>query len=386
VLPASLHAAKPEDKGLKPLQDQLLAHITVLAGDDYAGREPGTEGESKTLRYIARQLFDMGVVSGTNQPARPWFAPVRLLGREPAGSVAQFFRRGRPVPVAPGEALMLTSGRRSLVQGAPLFFVGQGTSVPPRAELAGRVAVLLDGDTAGEGDFGAGSEARQNALLAGGAAAVITVLDGRRDMAGVAEHRRRPSYAVASEALGGDLEGFLSAAAFERLLASGPETLPACGPRRRGPISWPPAGSYRQPRSHHARNLDPHAQSIGKIPGRRPDKGAVLLLAHWDHFGSSCAAGHAPAAYHLQRRDRQCQRRGRAAGGDAAAGASAAADGPRRVYPGHHRRGTGAAGRGSLCREPSLPLSRIVAAFNLDSIAIAPAGTPVAWWGRGLPA
>jgi hypothetical protein len=152
-LPASLHAAKPDDKGLKPLQDQLLAHITVLAGDDYAGREPGTEGESKTLRYIARQLFDMGVVSGTNQPARPWFAPVRLLGREPAGSVAQFFRRGRPVPVAPGEALMLTSGRRSLVQGAPLFFVGQGTSVPPRAELAGRVAVLLDGDTAGEGDL-----------------------------------------------------------------------------------------------------------------------------------------------------------------------------------------------------------------------------------------
>jgi Zn-dependent M28 family amino/carboxypeptidase len=29
---------------------------------------------------------------------------------------------------------------------------------------------------------------------------------------------------------------------------------------------------------------------IGRLPGRHPEAGAVLLLAHWDHFGL-CGAG-----------------------------------------------------------------------------------------------
>jgi hypothetical protein len=119
---------------------------------------------------------------------------------------------------------------------------------------------------------------------------VITVLDGRRDMAGVAEHRRRPSYAVASEALGGDLEGFLSAAAFERLLASGPETLPRLRAEAARPdfVARPLDLTASLEATTRETSIRTH-NLIGKIPGRRPDKGAVLLLAHWDHFGSSCA-------------------------------------------------------------------------------------------------
>jgi hypothetical protein len=75
------------------LEAQLMAHIQTLASDEFEGREPGTEGEAKTLRYIGKQWFDIGLVSGTNDPSHEWFAPVSLVERKPATSRALFFRQ-----------------------------------------------------------------------------------------------------------------------------------------------------------------------------------------------------------------------------------------------------------------------------------------------------
>ena len=66
-----------------PLEARLRAHVEVLASDDFEGREPGTEGEAKTLRYLGKQWFDIGLVSGTNDPGNEWFAPVTLVARMP---------------------------------------------------------------------------------------------------------------------------------------------------------------------------------------------------------------------------------------------------------------------------------------------------------------
>ena len=55
-----------------PLETALRAHIEILASDDFEGREPGTPGESKTLRYLAREWFRIGLVSGTNDPGNAW--------------------------------------------------------------------------------------------------------------------------------------------------------------------------------------------------------------------------------------------------------------------------------------------------------------------------
>ncbi|MFN5779734.1 MAG: peptidase M28, partial [Novosphingobium sp.] len=79
----------------KALEAALLAHVTELASDAYDGREPGTEGEAKTLRYLGQQWFDIGLESGTNDPRNAWFAPVKLVAREPASSSASFTRRNR---------------------------------------------------------------------------------------------------------------------------------------------------------------------------------------------------------------------------------------------------------------------------------------------------
>ena len=378
----------------RALEAELLAQMSVLASDDFAGREPGTEGEAKTLRFLAREWFDMGLVSGTNDPGHPWFAPVTVVAREPAVSTAQF-RRGRHLlTLTAGDALVLTSGRRSLIEGAPLYFVGHlAGDVPPRTELAGRVAVLLD-KTGGNGAGGDGASAnanvqdsaRQNALLAGGASAVITVLDGARSLESVSARRRRAGYALASEALGGDLEAFLSAPAMEHLLEGSGLSLAALEAEADKPGFVPHMLDLTASLEATTRETAIHtANLIGKIPGRKPGSGAVLVLAHWDHFGT-CAA---PPAEHLI-----CN-----GAIDNASGVAGLTEIARRLA--HPPMGTppldrdvyfiattaeelGLLGAESFAENPPLPLGQVVAAFNLDSIAIAPAGTALGVVGQGM--
>lgn len=375
VLSSAAPAQSATQRRDRALESQLLAHISVLASDEYQGREPGTDGEAKTLRYIGRQLFEAGLVSGTNDPGHEWFAPVTLVSRAAAVSVAQFTRRGRSVPLPRDQVLMLTSGKRSLVQGAPLLFVGKGqAAIPPRAELAGRVAVLLDG--------GAEGNARQDALLAGGASAVLTILDGDRSLASVAARRQRSGYALASEALGGDLEGFITRTGADRLLGASGSSV--------AKLEAEAAATGFAPRVLDlAANLEATTNEttirthnvIGMIRGRRPQAGAVLFLSHWDHFGT-CAE---PPAEHLI-----CN-----GAVDNASGAAALIEIARRLAKGPPidrdvyflattGEELGLLGAEAFAEDPPLPLSQIVAAFNIDSVAIAPAGTPLGVVGKGM--
>lgn len=274
-LPAVAEASRRD----RSLEGRLMEHIKVLASDDFEGREPGTEGEARTLRYLGREWFDIGLVSGTNDPGNEWFAPVTLVERVPAASTAQFKRSGRRLTLSPDEALMLTSGNRSLVRDAPVLFVGTLESdLPGRSELAGRVALLLDG--------GRDDSERQNALLAEGASAVLTVLDGDRTLQNVAARRQRSGYALAQDATGGDLEGFVTSKGMDRLLRGSGTSLesleeavgkPQFAPHLLGMTASLEATTQETTIRTH--NL------IGKLPGRRPGSGAVLFVSHWDHFG-----------------------------------------------------------------------------------------------------
>ena len=370
-LPATSLAAARD----KALEGQLMAHIRVLASDDFEGREPGTQGEAKTLQYLAKAWFDIGLVSGTNDPGNEWFAPVTLVAREPATSSAQFARRGRRVYAPTAGVLMLTSGKRSLVKDAPVLFIGKGEGPPPaRNELAGRVALLLDG--------GIETSDRQNALLAAGASAVLTILDGDRTLASVAARRQRSGYALANDTLGGDLEGFVTREAMDGLLRGMGRTV--------AQLQTQAAAADFAPRvidlsaTLEATTTESTIRShnlIGKIPGRHPEAGAVLFLAHWDHFGI-CAE--APAE------DLICN-----GAVDNASGVAALTEIARRLVHGPQpdrdiyflattAEEIGLLGAHAFAENPPLPIKQIVAAFNIDSIALAPAGTPMAIVGRGM--
>ncbi|MBH0112850.1 M28 family peptidase [Novosphingobium sp. YJ-S2-02] len=397
VLPGNGHAASR--RGDRELESRLRQHIEILASDEFGGREPGTDGEAATLRYLGKQWFDIGLVSGTNDPGHEWFAPVSLVAREPASSSAQFVRGARGKPIEPAEILVLTSGKRAMVRSAPLLFVGRGDMGElTRNELAGRVAVLLDsaseavadselasGDgTGGEGaDEGQGATSqRQSALLAMGAAAVLTVLDGERTIEGIEARRLRSGYALSEDSVGGDLEAFISPESMDALLAGTGTTLAGlvaqAGRDDFRPLALDIEATLEattRARTIHTHNL------IGKLPGRHPEAGAVLFLAHWDHFGT-CAE--APAE------DTVCN-----GAIDNASGVAALTEIARRLAKGSQldrdvyflstsAEELGLLGAHAFAENPPLPLDQIVAAFNIDSNAIAPRGTPFAIVGRGM--
>jgi Peptidase family M28 len=359
----------------RALEERLREHITVLASDEFGGRQPGTEGEAKTLRYLGRQWFEIGLQSGTNQPGNDWFAPVTLVAREPALSRALVNTAGRQVTLSDREALVFTSGKRALVRNAPLLFVGRGENlVFSRAELAGRVAVLLDA--------GRDSTVRQDMLLGQGAAAVLTVLDASRTLGQVAARRKRSGYALASNALGGDLDGFVTAAAMERMLGGTRHSLrgleAAAARANFAPVTLDVSVSLEastREATIHTYNL------IGRLPGRNPQAGAVLLVAHWDHFGT-CAE---PPA-----EDLVCN-----GAIDNASGLAALTEIARRLARGPRNERDiyflattaeelGLLGAHAFAEAPPIPLARFVAAFNLDTVAIAPSGTAVAIVGEGM--
>jgi hypothetical protein len=367
VVALALIAAAPP-----PLETELARHITVLASDDYGGRLPGTDGEAKTLRYLAREWYAAGLVSGTNDPGNPWFAPVTLIAREPAGGSAQFSRKGRAIYVPGSDVLVLTSGERAVAQAAPVLFVGRGEIVPPRGELAGRVALLLDN--------GRSDSVRQNALLAGGAAAVVTVLDGARSLAQVRAQRQRSGFALAGGDLGGDLEAFIAPAALDRALA-GARTSTGQLAAQAATANFAPLAldlSLGLEASSRETRINTH-NLIGRIPGRHPEAGAVMVLAHWDGFGR-CAVGPDPI----------CNGAVDNASGLAVLTAIARrlAAGPkleRDVYlVATTAEEMGLLGAQALLENPPLPLERIVAALNIDSVAVAPTGSPITIVGKGL--
>lgn len=358
------------------LQAALRQHVTVLASDEFEGREPGTAGEDKTLRYLAREWFAMGLTSGTNDPGHPWFAPVELVQRVPEQSSASFARAGRVLTAAPRDALVITSSERNLLRDAPLLFVGHGLGTYPRHELTGRIAVMLDSLPA-KSQSGYRPQ-RQKQLLDAGAAAVLTILDSGRGLDDVAEHRRRAGYALAGEGLGGDLEAYVTRAYAARIFGQGVAEMVASAARpgfvpQPLPITGTLEATTRETRirTHNV---------IARLPGRRPQSGAVLFVAHWDHFGR-CAT---PPA-----EDLICN-----GAVDNASGVAMLIEISRALSKGKRLdrdvyflattgEELGLLGAHAFAANPPVPLDRIVAAFNIDSPALARPGQPLSIVGAG---
>lgn len=374
---ASAAAANRADR---EAMERMRAHIQVLASDDFEGRQPGTDGEAKTLRYLGKQWFDLGLVSGTNDPSHEWFSPVNLIAREPAGYSVQFSRKGHPMAAPKDQMLVLTSGKRSLVREAPLLFVGRAQAQEfTRNELAGRVAVVLDGTSS---DAKPATSSRQDLLLAQGASAVLTVLDGDRSLQQVKARRERIGYALVEDIVGGDLEGFITKAAMTDLLRGGAQTLDqlSVAASQPGFVSLALDLSVTFEATTRETTIRTH-NLIGKLPGRHPEAGAVVLMSHWDHFGR-CVA---PPAEDLICNGAIDNASGLAAITEVARRLSRGAPIERDVYfVATTAEELGLLGAHAFAENPPLPPGQIAAAFNIDSVAIAPRGTSLAIVGRGM--
>ncbi|QDM40139.1 M20/M25/M40 family metallo-hydrolase [Altererythrobacter sp. TH136] len=365
-------ASSPLSRDNAAIQAALAKHIGILASDEFGGRRPGTEGEAQTLRYLAREWQAAGLESGTNDPANPWFAPVELALSLPERGTARFTAGGRAIPLAAGDAAVFTSAQRGLVERAPVVFVGTAGGQLDRSVLAGRVAVML-WDHEGQVE-------QRNALLSAGASAVLAVVMDERELAGLTANRRRGSYRLGGADDGGAIDGYLSRAAMSTLVGQErwAALLRAAGEDDFRPTPLNLSATLEAtsiPGTVRTYNL------VARLPGRRSSAGAVLVLGHWDHFGT-CAE---PPATDLICNGAVDNASGLAVMTELARRLAA---GPRLERDVYFLATTaeewGLLGAQAFAENPPIPLDTIVAAFNLDTVAVAPAGSPVAIVGKGL--
>lgn len=356
---------------------RMRADVENLASDERAGRRPGTAGSRGTFLWIETRMIEIGLESGTNDPGSSFRLPVDLLAIEPDTAQLTLGQgRGRMV-VPETDAAVYTPRRRALAiggpgTGAPVVFVGYGDGSVLGDRLAGAVAVML-------ADPGRDT-ARREALFDQNATAVLTVVPDREALAEVRRREGRPKLILASDELD-HFAAYITDSAFAKVI----------GARR-----WQ---KFKADASTDAAGADPlelnlavsidatsdrrefNSQNIiGKLPGSVPGAGAVLVLAHWDHLGE-CGAP--------EDLDRICN-----GAVDNASGVAMLFELARRLKAGPplerdvyflatSAEEPGLLGVRSFVSNPPLPLGSIVAAFNLDMMAVAPAGSPVGLIGRG---
>jgi hypothetical protein len=354
---------------------RLEADIAALASDALAGRKPGTQGGRDTYAWIEQRMGEVGLVSGTNDPGSYWRLPVDLLGVEPESAELVLGQGRRRVVVPASDAAVFTPRRRALAfggpgKGVPVVFVGYGDGSVLGDALAGAVAVML-------ADPGRDT-ARRDALFHQRATAVLTVVPDSEALAAVRAAAERPRLQLVSEEED-NLAAYITDKAFAAVI----------GARRWA--SWK-AEAATQAFAPIELNLSVSIEAtsdrrefasqniIGMIPGSVPGSGAVLVLGHWDHLGECGPQGAV---------DRICN-----GAADNASGIAMMLELARRLKGGAPlardvyflattAEEPGLLGIRAFVKDPPLPLTGIVAAFNLDMMAVAPAGSPVGFIGRG---
>jgi hypothetical protein len=366
----------------------MLRHISVLASDDFEGRAPASEGERRTTAYIVEQFRARGL-----EPAGEggsWFQPVGLVERSPGARNIRWTARGAALAFDADNIVLMGREAEVRISDAPVVFAGHGVRAPEHgvdqlagAELRGAVVLILQHgpDVPGFPPFAE----RVRAVEQAGAAAVIAIIDPDVPWAQVAASYGRHAVRLASAPVPA-LAGAMPAPALAALLGAAGGDLGRLLNDQPGPrfhaVTLPLRVSIDASTAVHAYTSN---NVIGRLRGSG-GAGAgqsLLYLAHWDHLGL-CEPEGAP--------DRICN-----GAVDNASGvamlievAGRLAQGPRPVrdilFLATTSEESGLLGASAFAEHPPVPLPSIVAALNMDTVAVAPAGEPVATLGQSNPA
>ena len=357
--------------------EALMRHIRVLASDQYGGREPGTAGGERTEAYLLEAFAQAGLAPGA--AGGGWRQVVRMIERRPERSRVTWTARSRRVEV-PEEALVLI-GREARVRldRMPVIFAGYGRPEEIEGvELDDALLLVLGGNPPGRPGATELND-RMAALAAAGARAVIAIAPAAAPWPDVKRAMAAGRAIPLDDA--SPLEGAISAPGAASLLRAAGLDLFSLSEQAARP-------------GFQARRLDVEASVdvgtavngyeaaniIGRIEGKGRPGEAVVLMAHWDHLGL-CGPEGAP--------DRICNGAVDNASGTAILieSARALAAGPRPARSIYFVATTleerGLSGADAFAASPPPAIDRIVAALNIDTTAIAPAGLPVAIIGRG---
>ncbi|WP_265570585.1 M28 family peptidase [Sphingomicrobium nitratireducens] len=336
----------------------LKGHITILSGDDYGGRFPGSAGETKTRQYVVSQLQSYGF-----EPAfgAQWVQPVPLRGWQPVS----FELTIGGSDTARNDAYLYRTSAGSLQwNNRPLVAIDTAADIP--ANMSGQVALIE-----GVENFSALYQTAQDR----GADAVVVMFTSASAFAQIEYVLGRGRFELDDG----------TPPAFETVAIVGPDTtnaiLSALGTT---------LAAFRSANGVIGNGtLEAVADEVaisgsnvaGVLPGTNASAGAVVILAHHDHLGTCGRPGSA---------DRICN-----GAVDNASGVAALLETAKRIAESDPLERSvyaftttaeemGLIGARYFAANPPVPASTIHAALNVDTLALNPAGTPVAVVGWGV--
>ncbi len=361
--------------------DDLRRHIEVLASDGFEGRQPGTRGESKTLAYIAGQLQRLGLQPAAGRGS--WYQPVALVESRPFSQRATWSVGGRRTELRRRDVVLVGRSPIERVEDAPVVFVGHGARITGRnidqlrgASLEGAAVLMLRQAPDGFPDL---SE-RIRAVVAAGASAIILIHDDdvawATVRAGLSNRRTRLQMEEVAP-----VQAEVPFGAADRLVAQAgadlDELVRSAGSATFRAIPLDARASFdvsTELRSYTSNNV------VGRISGSGKSGESVLYLGHWDHLGICRPEGF----------DRICNGAVDNASGIAmlleVAARLASGERPQRdiLVMATTAEEMGLLGARHYAANPTVPLKSIVAALNVDTVAIHGKGEPVAVIGRGI--
>ena len=372
-------AASTQSPADPAIEGALMRHIAALSDDAMAGRKPGTPGADKAVHYIVSQMQAAGLVPGVGG----WYQPVDLVERKPTSIRGLWHTDRKRIAFTSRDFILLGAQKRLRLDHAPLIFAGYGLEANVEGvDLRGTIVLLLPGHPANAPDFPT-LEVRRAALANRGAAAVpiIAASDARWER--IRDQYRQGRTLLAADA-GPAAIGIMSDTLWRQLAAGAGhdarqlETAAAVTGFRALPLA-----GFVNLRVKTAIRRYRSVNVVGRIDGAQRPGEALLYTAHWDHLGL-CRR---PAV-----QDRICNGAVDNASGVAlmleTARALAAGPKPGRsiLFVATTAEEMGLLGARSFVRTPPVPAKSIIAALNLDTVAVAPKGAPVAIIGRGMTA
>ena len=357
----------------------LRAHIAILASDEFEGRKPGTEGEAKTVKYIAEQWAKAGLKPAAADGG--WFEPVPLIQRGQGSATYSFTAKGRKLRVGSEDIVLIGKQADYLSGKLPIIFAGVGVKADGSVatDVAGK-AVLVLFDAENVPDNMKSPRARREALVAAGAEAVIFVSDSKGSWPTLRRMLLSRPITLESREKRAPLEGAITTEfAVGLVTAAGQDWDKLRANAKQADYAGEVLGIDADLDVKTDVYRFNSSNVIGKLPGRKKDSGALLYMGHWDHLGI-CAPEGAP--------DRICNGAVDNASGIAVLNEVAEVLAKKRYdrdiyFVATTGEESGLLGAYAFAENPVLPLNKIIVSLNVDTIAIAPRGSKVAIIGRG---
>ncbi len=133
--------------------DGLLAHIKVLASDEFEGRAPGTKGEELSVKYISDQFKQIGLKPGNPDGTYTQEVPLAGIKSEPRMS---FMIGDKTLDLKYPDDFIASSARLQpeiKINNSEVVFVGYGVVAPEygwddykNVDVRGKTLLMLIGD------------------------------------------------------------------------------------------------------------------------------------------------------------------------------------------------------------------------------------------------